>query len=187
MRALPPRNVRLVLGLATITLVAGIAYITTTALYAVRASFPQKALLSAAMPFLEKGYMPAIVLPATISDINTGQVWMVITDSEGRVRASSIREAIALAECATSPTVNDNCFFVPTGYLKRHITLQFSTSERQAVIAAPWQSEQGNGYIFIGRSREHLDQKLAITLLLIASTWFAGMGAFYFVNRAIRR
>jgi hypothetical protein len=186
---LPSRNVRLGLGLVVITILAVAAHIAVTAILGARASYPQQPILNAAMPFLERGSDPAVLLPGRPVDVNSGGTWITVTDSRGSILASSALEdlmPVSLASCREQTIAPANCFFVPNGKLQSHITIELPSGSRQAVLAQAWHSANGEGYVFVGRSRERTDAKLVLLMQLITATWLAGLGAFWFVNRSMK-
>lgn len=186
---LPSRNVRLGLGLVVITLAAIAAHVAVTAILSERASYPQKSILAAAMPFLERGADPAVLLPGRPVDVNSGATWITVTDTRGSIIASSALEdemPVSLISCREQTIAPANCFFVPNGTLQSHITIELPSGSRQAVLAQSWQSPSGEGYVFMGRSRERTDAKLVLLMQLITATWLAGLGAFWFVNRSMK-
>jgi hypothetical protein len=185
MQRLRDRDVRLALGLVAVSLAAGVAYLAATYVSSVRATYPQKPLLAAAVPFLERGADPRVVLPGGDVEVGSGRSWMTVTDADGAILASNAVDdsmSVSLASCHDDGAPSYDCFFVPDGDLPRYLTVEVAGT-RQAVVATRWASAGRSGYAFAGRDRSGVDERGALTLHLISATWLAGLGAFWFANR----
>lgn len=189
---LPHRNVRLVLGLAVITLAAAGAFVWVTFLFFMRAQFPQRPMVDALIPFLERGADAQVVLAGQQVAIDGGGTWVVVTDASGMVLASNARDTaygpVALVSCREAGKPVPPCFFsLPSGSLPQSLTVLLPDGLRYALIARPWHSADQSGFVFAGRTRGVLDERWLWVTRLILATWLAGLGAFFFANRTARR
>ncbi len=186
---LPSKNVRLVFGIVTISLVAGIAHVAVSAILSARSSYPQEPIMKSALLFLNRGDDPAVVLPSHAIEVESNQTWITVTDAAGSILASSATDQgkpVTLVSCRNRDVVPENCFFIPGGAVPHRLTVELPSGSRQSVVSAAWRAPDGEGYVFVGRSRDDSDMRWVFLTQLIAATWLAGLGAFWFANRVAK-
>ena len=183
-----PKNRRLVLGIAVLTLAAGIAALLVTVLIGNRKAYPQRIIARTAAEFLAKGYDPVHVLPSGPVEVTSGNTWVVVTDLSGQLRASAAVDRglpVSLASCREAD-VSANCFFVPTGQVPSDLTVELPSGGQQTLAISRY-DDKASGYVIAGRMAYFSDWRWYLTMRIIIATWLTGIALFLIANRLLSK